>query len=424
MGLFTRAIRPPTEPNDNTPEEAAPGTVGPPTAVSGDPHGVVVSGPDNPGWFPPAIVPSAWSGWPADWSTSWANGRVNDLTDTAWACLDLNSSVLSSMPPYLVNAKPSLQARWMRNPDPDIYSDWQEFAKQMFWDYQAAGEVFLLATARYATGWPARFHVVPPWAVNVEMRDGFRVYTIGNMPVTSGLVEDGPGGDLLHIRYQSSADNPHGTGPLEAGRYRLVAARVLAQYATNLAAGGGIPTSVLEHPEELSPEQSEILKAQWVQARISSIGEPAVLSGGVTWKPTQLNPTDMALLDLSQFNESRIAILLGVPPRMMGLPSGGDPMTYANVNGIYDAHWRAGLRPKAYAVMSAVSEWALPRGTRIELNTDAYIQPGPLERAQTYQILSGIVDAQGNPVITVEQIQQAERLTNSSPTDLASGVLK
>jgi HK97 family phage portal protein len=414
MGLFTRSIRPEL-PNDNTAEEATPGTVGPPSTVPGDPHGVTLT--DSPPPTPPIRLssPAAWSGWPSGWDTSWTMGMSPDLTDTAWTCLDLNSSVLSSMPPYLVNAAPSLQADWLRNPDPNVYTDWQEFAKQLFWDYQCVGEVFVLATARYATGWPARFHVVPPWGVEVDFRNGTRSYTIGGADVTQ---------DMLHVRYTSSVGNTHGTGPLEAGRYRLVAARVLAQYATNLAAGGGIPTSVLEHPEKLSAEQSQILKDQWVTARLSSIGEPAVLSGGVTWKPTQLNPTDMALLDLSQFNESRIAILLGVPPEMVGLPGGKDSLTYSTTQQIREQHWNVGLRPKAYAVMSAMSEWVLPRGTRVEVNTDQYIQPGPLERAQTYQILSGIVDAQGNPVMTVEQMQAAERLNNSSPEDLASGVLK
>jgi len=419
MGLFTRSLRPTGNsaeiPNDNTPEEAAPGTVGPPSAVPGDPHGVIV---EDAAVVPPPpriSAPAAWSGWPAGWDTSWTMGMSPDLTDTAWACLDLNSSVLSSMPPYLVNAAPSLQADWLRNPDPMVYTDWQEFAKQLFWDYQCVGEAFVLATARYATGWPARFHVAPPWSVEVDFRDGVRSYTIGGMDVTE---------DMLHIRYTSSVGNAHGTGPLEAGRYRLVAARVLAQYATNLAAGGGIPASVLEHPEELSAEQSDLLKAQWVQARVSSIGEPAVLSGGLTWKPTQLNPAEMALLDLSTFNESRIAILLGVPPEMVGLPGGKDSLTYSTTQQIREQHWNVGLRPKAYAVMGAMSEWAVPRGTRIEVNTDQYIQPGPLERAQTYQILNSIVDAQGNPVMTVEQMQAAERLNNSSPEDLASGVLK
>ena len=55
------------------------------------------------------------------------------------------------MPPYLVGASPSLPADWLNNPDPDLYTSWEEFAKQLFWDYQL-GEAFVLATARYANG--------------------------------------------------------------------------------------------------------------------------------------------------------------------------------------------------------------------------------------------------------------------------------
>ena len=132
----------------------------------------------------------------------------------------------------------------------------------------------------------------------------------------------------------------------------------------------------------------------------------------------------MALLELAQFNESRIAVLLGVPPFLVGLPSGGDSMTYSNVSSIFDYHWRAGLRPKAQAVMAALSEWLLPRQTRVELNRDEYVQPGPYERAQTAEILNRIVDADGNPALSVAEIREAERLDNTTPTDIASGVLR
>ena len=72
----------------------------------------------------------------------------------------------------------------MNNPDPDLYTSWDEFAKQLFWDFQM-GEAFVLATARYSNGYPARFHVVAPWLVNVEIGgDGLRRYTIGK-PSTS-----------------------------------------------------------------------------------------------------------------------------------------------------------------------------------------------------------------------------------------------
>ena len=193
---------------------------------------------------------------------------------------------------------------------------------------------------------------MPPWTVNVELGgDGRRRYQIGSVDVTA---------DILHIRYRSTVGDAHGHGPLEAGRARLVAGRVLTQYATNLAETGAIPNAVLTHPDELTAEQAIDLQDAWVTARLSKMGLPAVLSGGITFEALQLSPKDMALIELWQFNESRICILLGVPPFLMGLPSGGDSMTYSNVTALFDYHWRASLRPKAQTVMAALSEWVVP----------------------------------------------------------------
>ena len=375
--LWSRAIRPPDEI---------------PTTSPGDPGGVDVTG--TSGTPPPAVMsPQPWAGWPAEWQTPNWDGQAGALTDTAWTCLDLNASLLATMPPYLVGAAPSLDSAWLFNPDPDIYTSWEEFSKQLFWDYQL-GEAFVIATARYATGFPARFHVVPPWAVNVEMDAGMRRYSIGNVDVT---------GDILHVRYQSSVDDARGHGPLEAGAARMVADRVLSRYAQSFAAAGGVPASILTHPDELTAEQATALQAQWVQARSSHIGEPAVLSGGVSYGAIQINPKDMALVELSQLTESRIAVMLGVPPFLVGLPSGGDPMTYANVTAIFDYHWRAGLRPKAQTVTAALSEWALPNGTTVELNRDAYVQPDPKTRAETAQIYLN------TGVLSIDEVRAAER---------------
>jgi len=402
-----RSIRPPDDitPNPNDPASVPPSTVGPDQLVTpGDPDGVQID-PGVP-WSPlPRIIPSAWSGWPADWwppfwggggTTAWAQ----QLTDTAWMCVDLNASILSTMPPYLVGAAVSLDQGWMQNPDPDTYTSWEEFAKQLFWDYQL-GEAFVLATAWYATGWPARFHVVPPYAVNVELVNGIRRYEIGSTDVT---------GDMLHVRYKSSVAMPRGVGPLEGGWAAVVADRLLARYATQFASAGGVPSSILTHDEELTAQQAADLQTQWVTARQSTAGEPAVLSGGVSWQATQMNPRDMALTDLSDRAQSRIAQLLGVPAPLVGIPV-SDPQTYRNVKNFFDFHWRGGLRPKAQAVMAALSAWLLPRGTTIELNRDAYIEPEPLERAQVAQIYSSIRDTPtGPPVLTVDEIRTIERM--------------
>jgi HK97 family phage portal protein len=326
----------------------------------------------------------------------------------------LNANVLATMPPYLVNAAQTLDNDWLTNPDPSIYTSWEEFARQLFWDYQGLGEAFVWALTYYSTGWPARFRILPPWMVNVEMSKGYRRYTIGGVDETD---------NILHIRYGSTIADAHGHGPLEAGRASLVAAEIYNRYATSIVANGGIPASILEHPDRLDRTQILDLKSEWVRARVSSIGEPAVLSGGVTWRTTQINPKDMALAELSALTDARIAVMLGVPPFLVGLPSGGDSLTYSNVTSLFDYHWRAGLRPMAQSVLSALSGWLVPRATRVEVNRDAYVQPEPKTRAETAKILNSIVDGEGRPALSVDEIRATERLDDSNPS-VAQGVLR
>lgn len=411
MGLFTRSLRPLHEdtPNANDPPPP-PGTVAPhPLVEPGDPNGVVFEGFGG-GW--PPLHASPWSGWPGEWVTpNW--WHWHDLVDAAWSCLDLNSSVFAAMPPYLVDAAESLPADWLTNPDPMFYRSWAEFARDLMWDFQM-GEVFVLATSYYANGFPARFHVVPPWTVNVEIdysRPGYsRRYRIGELDVS---------GDMLHIPYRSTVADTRGTGPLDAGRSRMVAAGILLRYATNFVQGGAVPSGVLESDEELTASQTTDLKNQWIEARMSSLGLPAVLSGGVTWKATQTDPISSALVELAKFNESRIAVLLGVPPFLQGLPSGGDSMTYSNVSAIFDYHWRAGLKPKVQRLMMALTNWLTPRGTGLEVNRDEYVRPGPLERAQTQEIYIR------NNVLSENEVREMERFstTVTAPGD-QMGVLK
>lgn len=388
-------------PNGNVPPDSDPGTVGPPTAVPGDPHGVY-------------IKPSAWSGWPDEWATPlWGGSAMEYLVDTAWCCLDINASVVASMPAYLVGASASTQASWMTNPDPDLYTGWTEFSKQLMWDFQM-GEAFVLATARYdnGNGWPARFHVVPPWMVSAEIKaDGLRHYKIGNHD---------PGPDLLHLRYKSTTGDARGHGALEAGRSRLVAAAVLQRYAATLAQGGGVPTFVITHPEELDATQAKDLQQAWWESRIASLGLPAVFSGGIDIKTLSFSPKDMMLLELAQWNETRIAVLLGVPPAIVALPSNSDSLTYSTALSAREQHWQIGLKPKVAPVMEALSGWLLPRGVAVELNRDEYLRPGPLERAQTLEILLR------SNVISLAEAQEQERLGGAAaPSDtLTSGVLQ
>lgn len=386
-----------------TPDGVAPNVNGPSSYSPGDSDGLEIVGEPTEARSLPFPVPSPWDGWPGDWSTSFgAQTGLNRLIDTAWNCLDLNANILASMPVYrLVKGRIASPLGWMGNPDPTIYTSWEEFAKQLFWDYML-GEAFVLPMARRSDGYPLRFRVVPPWLVSVELRNGTREYRLGQEDVT---------GDILHIRYQSNTADAHGHGPLEAAGGRMITAGLLQRYVQSLAETGGTPMYWLTVERRLNESEAQDLLDRWIESRRLRAGQPALVTGGSELhQANSMSARDMTLLEVSQFTESRIAVALGVPAVLQGLPS-GDSMTYSNIGQLFDFHDRSSLRPKARAVMSALSRWALPAGQSVELNRDEYARPSSLkERAEAYKILHEIADADGKTALGVEEVRTMERL--------------
>jgi HK97 family phage portal protein len=366
----------------------------------------------------------AWSGWPVEWSTpNWgdAAGGLAEIiarVSTVFGAVDLNSSILSTMPPYRLQGSQVIDPLpWMRNPQPEVYTGWTEAMKQVVTSYFGNGEAFLWATSRYADGVGGVPGTVRNWVmlnpawVEVGMTGQLRTYSMGGFDITA---------DILHLRYASWPGDAHGHGPLEALAYNLFGAEALERYQANLAVRGGIPWGVLTAPGNLSKEQATMLRDNFVAARLSAMGAPATLSGGVTLTPFSISPKDMALLELRQFDEARIATLLCVPPTLLALPSGEGSLVYRNAEGIYDFHWRAYLRPKAQTIMEAISNWALPATQRVELNRDEYVRPSFNDRITGWSTLFNIVDPEtGERAISIEEIRTAERLAGVGPENTA-----
>jgi phage portal protein BeeE len=197
----------------------------------------------------------------------------------------------------------------------------------------------------------------------------------------------------------------------------MLTAGVLAKYVREIAQTGGVPTYTLETDQSLDPDEATDLMNQWVASRAANLGAPPVLDNNVSLKTHQaMSPRDMAMLEIAQFTEARIAVLLGVPPFLVGLPSGGsESMTYSNVSQIFDFHDRASLRPKAAHVMAALSDWALPRPQKAELNRDEYTRPSFELRAEAWVKLIEV------GAVRVDEFRTAERLQGEAPAAALTG---
>jgi phage portal protein BeeE len=189
----------------------------------------------------------------------------------------------------------------------------------------------------------------------------------------------------------------------------MLTAGILAKYVREMASTGGIAFQTLETDQELSSDDAQDILNQWVTTRAQNLGYPPVLDNNVKLVDHKsVSPKDLAMLEIAQFTEGRIANLLGVPPPLVGLPT-GDTFTYSNVSSWFDHHDRAGIRPKTTPVMAALSNWALPRGQAAELNRDEYSRPAFNERAEAWVKL---VDA---GVVSADEVRAAERLTGPAP---------
>ena len=392
-------------PNTNTPG-VPPASVGMIDYTPGDPHGLVIAESEPSTRGATIFAASGWDGWPAEWDMPMFDmqSRINELVDVAWGCLDLNTRVLASMPVYKMRGGQIIEpSTWMTNPDPTIYRSWIEFAKQLFWDWWL-GEAFVLPIARDRDDRPLTFRVVPPWSIDVQMSGGRRVYRLGG-PQGQDVTDE-----ILHVPYHITTDQPRGVGPLEAAGARMLTARILAQYVRNVAATGGVVAQTLESDQAINDTTAQTIVDRWMESRASNLGAPPVFGAGLKLVDhMQMSPKDMAMLEIAQFTEARIAWLLGVPPTFAALPS-GDSETYKNVSQAFDYHDRLSLRPSASEVMAAMSWWALPRGTTLELNRDEYSRPAFAERADAW------VKLVAAGMVSVDEYRAAERFTGEAPT--------
>jgi len=413
-------------PRDNLPNSNPPiGSVGPNVDPGfGDTHTMYPANQLESSGHMPDV--QAWAGWPIGWETPLWDGNPfpQKLVSTLWTCIDLNTRELASFPIYGIKGVNVIGLpEWSNNPEPSLYSDWIEVAKQIFNTYFAMGEVILWATGRYKDGLGpngigsvARFVVLNPQLVNIELSDGEKEYRLGNVILDPN--------DVCHIKYQTMPTNLRGIGPLEWASKSILSAAALERMNSDLATRGGIPWAILKSQRKLNGKESKDLQNAWIEGARNRQGAPAVLSGTLDLETLTISPREMMMLEQRIFDETRIAAALGVPPYLVGLPQ-PDGLTYSNSVNLLDFHWRTALRPAANTVYRTMSNWLLPRGTRIECNRDDYNRPDDLTRANTDQVLFNLIDEKGNRAKTIDEIRLGNRLPPNDPSsvDELTGVI-
>ena len=118
----------------------------------------------------------------------------------------------------------------------------------------------------------------------------------------------------------------------------------------------GIPACYITTTNEVTEPLLTRLKEKWIQATTGhNRGKtPAFLQTGMDVKKLSLDLNELAMIELTAVQETRICAALGVPPILIGAKAGLDKGTYANYGEARDSFWSETICPLHTMVADAI----------------------------------------------------------------------
>ncbi|MFP5075737.1 phage portal protein [Rhizobium sp. YIM 134829] len=233
-----------------------------------------------------------------------------------------------------------------------------DFLEALYGHLLLSGNAFL--TALSLGGPPRELHLLRPDQVRiVEGRDGWPEtyeYRAGTSVTRYAAAE----GQLLHLRLFHPLDERLGFSPLAAARAALDLSNAASRWNKALLDNAARPSGALVYqPKEggnLTADQYDRLRSELDEGYGGPLraGRPLLLEGGLDWKAMGLSPQEMDFIEAKNGAARDIALALGVPPMLLGIP--GDN-TYANYQEANRAFYRLTVLPMATRSAAALSAW-------------------------------------------------------------------
>jgi HK97 family phage portal protein len=170
-----------------------------------------------------------------------------------------------------------------------------------------------------------------------------------------------------------------------------------------------IPSMVLKsNGTALPADRIAKLLDSWATARRNR--GTAFLNADVTLETVGFDPEKLQLAAARSYIATEIARACGIPAYYVDAETGSS-MTYSNATTQRQTLLDFSLIPLMTSVTERLSmPDFIPSTQEVKYDLSDYLRGSDLERANIYKILNSIVDAEGNPAITIDEIRQAEEL--------------
>ena len=278
-------------------------------------------------------------------------------------CVRMTAEACASIPLLLYERGQEIEEHplldLLRRPSPgltgvDLLESWYGFLLVSGNAYMEAvgldGEVRELHALR-----PDRMRVVPGpdgWP------EAWEYEVAGRSVRFAGEVADGVG-PIRHLKLFHPGNDHYGLSPIEAAATAIDIHNEASRWNKALLDNSARPSGALVYAAANGPmtgEQFERLKRELESTYQGArhAGRPLLLEGGLDWKPLSLSPKDMDFIESKNAAAREIALALGVPPMLLGIP--GDN-TYSNYQEASRAFWRQTVLPLVGRTTRALSQW-------------------------------------------------------------------
>jgi HK97 family phage portal protein len=288
----------------------------------------------------------------------------------AYRCVRLVAEAAAAVP--LITAHAGV-AKLLRQPMPDCAG--ASFLEAVYAELQLTGNAFVEAVRFGGESAPAALFPLKASAMRpvLDGRGWVEAWAVRERRGERVLRRDETGwSPVLHLKLYNPVDDVMGLPPLGPARRALDLHNASADWAKALIDNSAKPSGALIYSGagRLSPDQFDRLKAEIEAAYAGprNAGRPLLMEGGLEWRPMSLSPAEMDFQQSRAAAAREIALALGVPPMLLGLP--GDN-TYANYREANLAFWRMTVLPLAEKMAGALSLWFdEPFGGDIEVRCD------------------------------------------------------
>ncbi len=167
---------------------------------------------------------------------------------------------------------------------------------------------------------------------------------------------------ILHMTLFHPLNDHYGLSPLEAAAAGIDIHNATGAWNKALLDNAARPSGALVYAvrdAHLTGEQFSRLKDELETSfqGAKNAGRPLLLEGGLDWKPMGLSPREMDFIEAKHVAAREIALALGVPPMLLGIPGDNTYANYAEANRTF---WRQTVLPLVARTAAAISGWLGP----------------------------------------------------------------